>query len=131
MPEKQPSESFVKELLNMLPKPARTVLLWIIMFPLALAIGGMLLQVNVGALIQSAVNRSVSETRSDTVDIVNTMLNDRINSLDHRMAVMEETMRLQGDKTDKRLARLEGERISITPTPPRDNGGAIDLFRKF
>lgn len=101
-----PQAGFVRELMGALPPLARTVLMWTIMLPLAIAISGMLLQVNVGALIQESLRQS----RGQTVDIVGDLLKERITKLDETLDDVEEALkaqRQQYSEFDKRLTLVE------------------------
>lgn len=103
LPQRQ---GLLKEIFGALPPLARTILMWFLLFPLAIAISGMLLQVNVGAIIQDALKKS----RGETVDIVGEMLRERIENLDDRMTSIEGSISGQGIKyfdVEKRLTLVE------------------------
>lgn len=74
-------DGLVQQLFGALPPRARALLLYFLMFPIAIAISGMLLQVNVGSLIQE----SLSKSRKETVDIVNQMLAARVDKLEQKI----------------------------------------------
>lgn len=108
-------QTFIKELLGLMPPNARAVLMWLLMFPLAIAISGLLLNVNVGSLIE----RSVSKTRTETVDIVGQMLYEKLNRLDNQVSAIDEAIKRQGIRyweMDKRLTYLER---GASPQSPR------------
>lgn len=83
--KREDTRSLVTQLISDMPPLAKTVLMWFLMFPIAIAISGMLLQVNVGAIIQG----TLLETRENTVGIVGDMLTDRFVAIDARLAQIE------------------------------------------
>jgi uncharacterized protein YlxW (UPF0749 family) len=102
----------LKELFGALPPLARTILMWMLLFPIAVAISGMLLQVNVGALIQD----SLKQSRGQTVDVVSEMLRERLAKLDKQIDDIQESIQGQALKyadLDKRLTLVEREQEII------------------
>lgn len=98
----------LKELFSQLPPVARTILMWMLLFPIAVAISGMLLQVNVGALIQD----SLRQGRTQTVDVVSEMLRERLAKLDKQIDDIQDSIQGQALKyadLDKRLSLVERE----------------------
>lgn len=80
--------------------------MWFLMFPIAIAISGMLLQVNVGSLIQDSLRQS----RGQTVDIVGQMLKEQITKLDDQLEDVQRSLAAQNDRygsLDKRLTLVE------------------------
>jgi hypothetical protein len=83
-------------------------MLYLLMFPLAIAISGMLLQVNVGSLIQE----SLSKSRKETVDIVSQMLAARVDKMEAKIEAGGADflqMRDETNELDKRLTLVERE----------------------
>lgn len=98
----------IKELFGALPPLARSILMWMLVFPIAVSISGMLLQVNVGALIQD----SLKQSRGQTVDLVGEMLRERLTKLDSKIDDIQEAIQGQTLKyadLDKRLSLVERE----------------------
>lgn len=80
--------------------------MWFLMFPIAIAVSGMLLQVNVGALIQD----SLKQSRGETVDIVNRMLTQKVDQLDNKIEKFQDGLNAQifiAKDLDKRLTLVE------------------------
>lgn len=99
-------DSLTQQLFGALPPRARAILLYILMFPLAIAVSGMLLQVNVGSLIQETLSKS----RKETVDIVSQMLASRVDKLELKLEESNNnTARLReaDSQLDKRLSLVE------------------------
>ena len=108
-PSEERSHGMVQQLLRDMPPVAKTVLMWFLLFPVALAISGMLLQVNVGAIIQA----SLMQSRDQTVDVVGTMLTEKMADMERRLAAVENASTSsikyggQIDTLDKRVTTVE------------------------
>lgn len=117
MAEKESPRHFTTELLEMLPPTARTILLWILVPPIGLSIAGMILQVNVGAMINNAVDVSMKRSRGETVEIVGDALAVRMNGLDARLNAMDTTIRGISDRlvlVERSQHRIQGELPRLT-----------------
>lgn len=81
----------------------KSILSFFMIVPLALALSGLVLQVNVGSIIQALINEQLTRNREQTVGTITSSLNQSTASLSEQIAALQR----EGLSTSSRLERLE------------------------
>jgi PBP1b-binding outer membrane lipoprotein LpoB len=93
----------VQMLLHDMPPWQKSILSFFMIVPLALALSGLVLQVNVGSIIQALINEQLTRSREQTVGTITTSLNESTASLSEQISGLQQ----EALATSNRLDRLE------------------------
>src|SRR5690606_25839745 len=93
----------INVLLHDMPPWQKSILTFFLIVPIALALSGLILQVNVGSIIQAIINEQLAQNREQTVGSITESLNRSTSSLSDQIAALQ----TEATKSANRLDRLE------------------------
>jgi len=93
----------INVILHDMPPWQKSILTFFLIVPIALALSGLILQVNVGSIIQALVNEQLAQNREQTVGSITETLNKSTSSLSDQIAAVQ----TDSTKSVNRLDRLE------------------------
>jgi hypothetical protein len=91
----------IQMVLHDMPPWQKSILTFFLIVPIALALSGLILQVNVGSIIQAVINEQLSQNREQTVGSITSTLNQSTASLSEQISVLQRETISGGARLDR------------------------------
>lgn len=102
----------IQLLLHDMPAWQKSILSFFLIVPIALALSGLILQINVGAIIQALINEQLAQNREQTVGRIRDSLQESTATITEQSAAMQREAAIASGRLD-RLEERTNDHLSI------------------
>ena len=122
MTDKQDAKNVIQLILDGMPPWQKSILTFVMIAPLALALSGLVLQVNVGSIIQAIFNEQMRRSSDQTVLSVRTTITEQMRPVLEQLAVTSNRLDAVERRTDDLAKAINSIKIYICDTDTKARG---------